>query len=215
MESNAMDFYCERGGPGLFAEPLNALTNLSFLIAAWRAWVLSRHLHLLTASVWLLIALLLSIGIGSTLHHTFATGLARLLDLVPILLFQLCFLWVYLRTVAGIGLGSAFISTLSYYAMLHYAQGFPHLLNGSLMYAPALIFLTGLGLFHYLQFKSQNFLLAATGVFILSLFFRTIDQAICPFVPTGTHFLWHVLNGVVLYLSLRALLFSRAESSAT
>jgi len=32
-----MDAYCERLGPGLFAEPLNALTNVSFLLAAWAA----------------------------------------------------------------------------------------------------------------------------------------------------------------------------------
>ena len=29
-----MDAYCERTGPGLLAEPLNAITNASFLIAA-------------------------------------------------------------------------------------------------------------------------------------------------------------------------------------
>jgi hypothetical protein len=29
-----MDVYCERTGPGLLAEPLNAVTNASFLIAA-------------------------------------------------------------------------------------------------------------------------------------------------------------------------------------
>ena len=29
-----IDIYCERVGPGLWAEPVNALTNLSFLAAA-------------------------------------------------------------------------------------------------------------------------------------------------------------------------------------
>jgi hypothetical protein len=32
-----MDAYCERTAPGLLAEPLNAITNTSFLIAAWAA----------------------------------------------------------------------------------------------------------------------------------------------------------------------------------
>jgi hypothetical protein len=35
-----IDAYCERLGPGLWAEPLNALTNLAFIVAAlicaWR-----------------------------------------------------------------------------------------------------------------------------------------------------------------------------------
>ena len=31
-----LDLYCERLGPGLLAEPLNAVTNGAFLVAAWR-----------------------------------------------------------------------------------------------------------------------------------------------------------------------------------
>jgi hypothetical protein len=36
-----LDAYCERTAPGLLAEPLNAITNASFLIAAGAAWVLA------------------------------------------------------------------------------------------------------------------------------------------------------------------------------
>ncbi len=43
--------------------------------------------------------LAVSIGIGSALFHTFATTWARLLDVNPILLFQLLFLWLYTRHV--------------------------------------------------------------------------------------------------------------------
>jgi hypothetical protein len=35
-----MDAYCERTAPGLLNEPLNAITNASFLIAAWAAYYL-------------------------------------------------------------------------------------------------------------------------------------------------------------------------------
>jgi hypothetical protein len=35
---------------------------------------------------------------------------------------------------------------------------------------------------------------------------RTFDRALCPFLPFGTHFLWHVLNGLVLFLLLRIVL---------
>jgi hypothetical protein len=27
---------------------------------------------------------------------------------------------------------------------------------------------------------------------------RTIDGAVCEAVPLGTHFLWHILNGIML-----------------
>jgi len=43
-------------------------------------------------------------------------------------------------------------------------------------------------------------LLWAAGLFLLSLTFRSLDLALCASLPHGTHFLWHLLNGVVLVL---------------
>ena len=39
-----------------------------------------------------------------------------------------------------------------------------------------------------------------TGAVLLiaSLTFRTLDQPVCGALPFGTHFLWHVLNAVML-----------------
>jgi hypothetical protein len=36
------------------------------------------------------------------------------------------------------------------------------------------------------------------GILILSLGFRTTDMAVCEAFPLGTHFLWHILNGIML-----------------
>jgi hypothetical protein len=41
MEGAITGIYCERLGPGLLAEPLNAVTNGSFPIAAWAAMSLA------------------------------------------------------------------------------------------------------------------------------------------------------------------------------
>ena len=46
----------------------------------------------------------------------------------------------------------------------------------------------------------------AALLFTLSLFLRTIDNAVCREIPVGTHFLWHLLNALVLYLLLRAVI---------
>jgi hypothetical protein len=48
-------------------------------------------------------------------------------------------------------------------------------------------------------------LLAAALVFALSLTARSLDLSACTLSPIGTHFLWHVLNAVVLYLITTAL----------
>jgi hypothetical protein len=69
-----MDVYCERVGPGLLAEPLNAISNVSFLLAAWAAWVLARRVGALSPGVQVLVALGVSVGVGSILWHTFATS---------------------------------------------------------------------------------------------------------------------------------------------
>src|ERR687897_1232545 len=96
-----MDAYCERVGPGLLAEPLNAVSNISFLLAAWAAWVLASRTGALSAGVRVLIALGASVGIGSILWHTYPTMLTLVLDSVPILIFIMWFIWLYARNVIG------------------------------------------------------------------------------------------------------------------
>jgi hypothetical protein len=36
------------------------------------------------------------------------------------------------------------------------------------------------------------------GLLIASLTFRTLDLPLCGAVPFGTHFMWHILNGLML-----------------
>src|SRR6266403_742830 len=55
----AVDHYCERTNSALDAEPINALTNAGFLIAAWGAWLL--YLRHPAASARVLIRILISI----------------------------------------------------------------------------------------------------------------------------------------------------------
>ena len=96
-----MDVYCERVGPGLLAEPLNAVSNISFLLAAWAAWVLAKRTRTLSAGVRVLIAIAASVGIGSILWHTYPTPLTLILDIVPILIFIIWYIWLYTRNVIG------------------------------------------------------------------------------------------------------------------
>ena len=71
-----IDNYCERLDPGFWAEPLNALTNLAFLIAAVAAWRLAVRHNVLTTDIIVLIGLIAAVGIGSGAFHTFATLLS-------------------------------------------------------------------------------------------------------------------------------------------
>jgi len=199
-----IDLYCERVGPGLWAEPVNASTNVAFFLAAWAVWRLARRSRVPSGGVLVLTVLIVTIGIGSGLFHTFATPWARVLDVVPILLFQLCYLWLYSRDIMRLRSGLAGGLLALFFVAAYVGRQFPHILNGSLIYAPAFVFVWALGVYHHRTQRHERFdLLTAAGVFLLAVFFRTIDNAICPTLPLGTHFLWHLLLPVVVYLIAR------------
>ncbi|HET8577236.1 MAG TPA: ceramidase domain-containing protein [Methylomirabilota bacterium] len=206
--------YCERGGTGLFDEPLNAVTNGSFFIAVWLTWRHGKREDALSPGLWVLIALSIAVGIGSTLWHTLATPWAQLLDVTPILLFQLCFLWLYGRGRVGLRWEVVAPLLVLYVAAALWGRQHREWLNGILAYTPALVLSLVVGLDHYLRSRREPFLvLAAAAVFCLSLFFRTIDLAVCRSLPVGTHFLWHTLNGVVLFLLMRTVIVSSSRAA--
>lgn len=211
-----IDLYCERVAPGLLAEPINAFSNIAFLIAAWGAWSLARRLDALSPGSRGLLALMLAIGIGSTLFHTLATPWARAFDEIPILLFQLWYIWLYARGVIKLRKGVTASALALYLVVAILCRQHPDVLNGSLVYAPALLALACLGLYHFRRCGQERWLLlGAMGVFIVSVACRSIDEAACRMIPIGTHFLWHLLNGAVLYLSMRALILERERGSSS
>ena len=69
----AVDLYCERLDAALWAEPVNALSNLAFVLGALVLW------RVPAARV--PAALLALVGVGSFVFHTWATQLAMALDL--------------------------------------------------------------------------------------------------------------------------------------
>ena len=215
MDGTITGIYCERIGPGLFAEPLNAVTNGSFLIAAWAAGALARRSGGLSAGIWIMLALAASVGIGSGLWHTLATPWAMILDVVPIALFLVWTLWLYARTVLRMPLPLVLASMAAFLGISAYAQGFEELLNGSLAYAPALIALQGLGAYHARQATAGRYaLVLAAATYAIALVFRVLDPEVCAAFPIGTHFLWHSFTGLAAYLAMRSLILSHPARMA-
>lgn len=217
MTNAPLDLYCERSSPAFWAEPVNALTNLSFIAAALAlVWLMRRPgadpdgaARFLTANVAL-------IGVGSFLFHTVADRWTMLADVLPIFVYQLAFLGCYAYRV--IGLGALRVAALLA-AFLVLAAGFAQLprdwLNGSLAYGGALVFLAGIGVYHLRSGKREPWaVLAALGVFAVSVSFRSIDLALCAEGALGTHFLWHLLNGAMLYLTTRAYLLNQPAAGS-
>ncbi|TMJ36563.1 MAG: hypothetical protein E6G89_16400 [Alphaproteobacteria bacterium] len=201
-----IDAYCERLGPGLLAEPLNALSNAGFFIAAlWAASAARRRGS--EPIIWLLIALVFVIGLGSLALHTFANSWSALADVLPITLFIYGYLAFALRCFLAFDWWKVAVSMAVLFAATFAAERItpPGFMNGSGAYLPALVasVLVSLQLLRNGNPAQLNLSLASS-IFFVSLIFRTADQVLCSLVPIGTHFIWHILNGLVLALYLEA-----------
>ncbi len=155
--------------------------------------------------VLLLMGLTLLVGIGSFLFHTFATVWAALADVIPITLFIFAYLAVAMRRFVGLPWWGALLALPVFLAfsagigMAADATLHPRF-QGSASYLPALFALLAVGMFLQLRrgHPAGRWLLGAGWLFAVSLTFRTLDLPLCHVNPLGTHFLWHVLNGVLL-----------------
>lgn len=227
MEWNAyIDVYCERLADGFWGEPLNALSNLSFILAAlilffdWpRAWrpALENHPARATseADARLLATLIAVIGIASFSFHTLARLWAAVLDTGFIGLYLLTYIPLFLRRIIGLPWRLAWLGVPGFVGLaLLLGKLMPYVLpifaepSVSLYISAfaALLILTTWSASR--KHPSWHLLLAATVVFVASLTFRTLDLPLCADWPHGTHFLWHLLNGGVLYLSALGLIRS-------
>ena len=215
-----IDIYCERLGPDFWAEPLNAFSNLAFILAAlWGASEAhKRKPH--HPSVWLLIVLAFGIGIGSFLFHTFATHWSEFADTIPIWTFVAVYVLTCMALIGGtppgrlaifivVGVGIFIIVTLanSNPDMALAAPQEAGRFNGSEQYLPALIaMLVFSGITFLRGHQIRLWAVAATVTFLVSLLLRTVDLAVCDMWPYGTHFFWHLLNAAMIALLLQGLI---------
>ncbi|MCZ7657242.1 MAG: hypothetical protein M5U07_05015 [Xanthobacteraceae bacterium] len=200
----AVDIYCERTAPGLWNEPLNAASNLAFLVAALAATraTLRAPAARRDGVLWALVAVVYLVAAGSAAFHTFANRWSLIADVAPITAFIYLYFAVAMRRFLGLGrIASIALTLLFFAASWAFGAAFPpDALNGSIAYLPAFFALAGLGALLGLRGASAGRpLLAASLLFLVSLAFRTIDQAVCAALPIGTHYAWHALNAILLY----------------
>lgn len=207
-----IDSYCERLAPGFWAEPLNALTNGAFIVAALYGLALRQRAGARDWPALWLIAVTFAVGTGSFLFHTFANRWSLLADVLPIAIFIYSYFLLTMRRYLRLGLVVSVLATVIFAAFNMSFEGLwfavlPGVtLNGSVGYIPAAFAMLAVGGLCLLlnERGPGRALLIAAGVFALSLAFRSVDRSVCSSVPIGTHFLWHVLNALVLAILMRA-----------
>jgi hypothetical protein len=209
---DTVDGYCERLGQGYWAEPVNAITNLAFLIAAAVMWGRARQWPLARAMV----AVLAVIGVGSWLFHTHANRLTGVMDVVPILGFILIYVFASSRDFLGLKgwqAGVAVLAFVPYAAVTVPIWAMIPGLGSSAGYAPVpVLILIYAWLLRRRAPETARGLAAGAGILIVSLTFRTLDQPLCPVWPVGTHFGWHVLNAVMLGWMIEVYVRHRARA---
>jgi hypothetical protein len=210
--SDPIDIYCERADPSFWAEPVNALTNLGFLVAAGLAFRHWRRRASPDYPVLGLIVLVVLIGIGSFLFHTIATEATSLVDVLPITLFVFWYLYLALRRFLSLSVGPSIVLLVAFVGVSE-TMSFPlaaEISNGSDAYLPPLAALVGIGYFTPDSSRRRSLLFSAT-IFAVSLAFRTIDLAACGAWPVGTHFIWHLINALLLYRLIESTLVPKAK----
>ena len=141
--------------------------------------------------------------------HVIATRWAEWADVVPILIFMLVYVWLFLthffcwpvfaRAIAVVALVG---STLAIEAMVPAS-----ILWGGALYVPTVFTLLVFGAALLgRQPRAGLAFFGATLLFLVSFTARTLDMPLCPSFAHGTHFLWHLLNATVLYLLARTLI---------
>lgn len=215
--TRAVNLYCERTDAGFWSEPVNALSNAGFLVAAALCWRMLQGRR--DPGARLLVLVLAAIGIGSFLFHTVAEAWAGLADILPILLFIL--IYVHLATTRFFGLPAwaglaAVVAFLPFSALVSaLAARLIGPLDGSAGYLPVLLLIALYALVLRGRAPATAGRLAVgAGLFAISLGFRTLDSDICPVFPLGTHFLWHLLNAVMLGWMVRTLVLHASASGA-
>ncbi len=224
LDSRYIDLYCERTDPSLWSEPLNAASNLAFFVAAFLGWRWAEAVGASgrrAADLFVLAGLAALVGSGSLAFHLLAQVWSAWADVLAILVFIYAYLASALVRVAGLAWRGVALGLVAY-AALDWTLGHTlpsKALNGSLQYLPALLSLVALAAVARRRGSAAGpWLAGAAATFLGSLVLRTIDLAACEAWPYGTHFVWHLANGAVLALALRALAaaaLGRAPSPAT
>ena len=185
-----MLIYCERTGQDLWAEPLNALTSLAWVVAALAALALCRSRRTAASGrIWdmrLLIGSAALAGVASLWWHTAPGPWSGRLDAVGLHAFLNLYLVMYLGRVVGVGSFGQVLALVVYQAgILATLALYPPLsLNGAVLYLPAVGVMALLSvLARALRKDGAGTLTAAAALFGGAVALHAVDLSLCLSLP--------------------------------
>ena len=208
MQKNYIDIYCERTGPEFWSEPVNALTNIAFILSSFflSVYLIKKRSIKSDLVNWVFIILIFLIGLGSWSFHTLANSFSLFSDIVPIGIFIILYTWFTFQRLVYINWFFPYIAVASIIITSILLSFVP--LYGSQSYLGALLFLFLVGVYCkiFTNLKFSSSLILASFILFLSIIFRTIDMHICGYFLFGSHFIWHILNSILLFIVTKVMI---------
>lgn len=196
--------YHETDFSQLIVEPWNAFSSLAIALPAVYFALMLRGQYKRYPFMMACMPLLFIGGMGSTLFHAFrASPYLLMMDWMPIAILVLMIsMFMWYKVLGKWWLAIALVLLLSFMRFFvplyfsfegHAAINFSYFIGGTTMLLPVLLlsFKTNFTRFHL--FVLTTLLLA------LALFFRYFDNLDDPYLPMGTHWLWHILSGMAAF----------------
>lgn len=212
-----LPIYCETAHPMRFggfviAEPVNFLTNIFILLAALAAVRLLRRRRFSTPGQWLLVVLLFMTAFGSFAWHGIRTPLTLALDSWSGLAFLISLVGVWAGVLYGrwIGIlaavGFVLLAGGSFFAGFHVAALLGGALARRLVFVPFFLLVTLFAMVLIRATAARNADAARSGLYVLlcglaAAVGRTTDLFVCPWLPVGSHFIWHIFLSAAAYLA--------------
>jgi hypothetical protein len=202
---------CERSGEGFLAEPLNVVSSFAFIavaIAVYRHY--KNHEDLESKWIWDIHALTFItflIGVNSVIFHAFPNPTTELADTLTIVLFIILYFWSVLYRIGRTNFFQALICFVAFVGFSHVLVAqFPRALNDSIGYLSSMVALIMIAVHLHLRARrsASQFMFAAL-IGVVSLSCRIVDRVLCEHTHIGTHFLWHILNAILIYILLKQL----------
>jgi len=199
---------------GLFEEPLNTLTNIGFLVAAYLVfrlyWRDRDYKGKRMWDIYFLNLCMIFIGVGSISFHMYPSLYTELADTLFIILFIIVYFTSAMVRITSLSKFQVAVAMMAFvFTTNSLVRYFPNAMNDSVAYLSsmgALIFIA-----FYLHIKRRaaaTYFLIASVLGMVSLFFRVVDVEVCEEIPFGTHFIWHIMNSILLYILMKQLLRS-------
>ena len=200
--------YCEAAANLWLHEPLNVITNFSFIIGAFylyryiKASSLDRRLGII------LVGFMVILGLGSLSWHSYRSIPTLWLDEIPIYIWVVFAFYFLTQSLTKSYKLTAIIMVLTatVYYLIFASIPSLNILQGSLKYVFALFVFLLLSLFVARKFGSHYNFILPLSILAVAIVFRSVDLPVCPVFPIGTHFLWHVSVALAVYQGSKVIL---------